>query len=64
VETEETSYPPYVLTNPGAEPEQAGLPSVPSITPDPTVRAVMTPRSGEPGTSGEDSEIIEQLRDD
>jgi hypothetical protein len=64
VETKETSHPPYVVTNPGAEPEQAGLPSVPSIRPDPTVRAVMTPGSGEPGISAEDSEIIEQLRDD
>lgn len=56
VETEETSLPPYVVSNPGTAAEQAEMPSVPSIPPDPTVRAVMTP--------GEDSEVIEQLRDD
>jgi hypothetical protein len=47
VETKETSYPPYVVTaSPGAGPEQAGLPSVPSIPPDPPTQSVMT---GEPG---------------
>jgi hypothetical protein len=38
VETEETSYPPYVMTNPGAAAEQAGLSTVPSIPTDPRPR--------------------------
>ena len=62
VETRQTEVPPYVVTNPEAEPEQAGLPRVPSIPPDPTVGAVMTPGSVRPGD--QDTEIIEQLRDD
>jgi len=65
VQTNETSIPPYVVTtNPATE--QAGLPSGPSIPPDPTVRAVMTPGAGtaEPGSAGGDAEMIEQLRDD
>jgi hypothetical protein len=65
VETRETSYPPYVVTNPGSDTDEAGLPQVPSIPPDPTVRAVMTPgERGSGGTAGEDYETIEQLRDD
>ncbi|HEY2579009.1 MAG TPA: hypothetical protein VGI74_22100 [Streptosporangiaceae bacterium] len=60
VETEETSVPPYVVTNPGNSAEQAGLPSVPSIPPDPTVRAVMTPGEMPAG----ESEVVEQLRDE
>ena len=68
VETRETTVPPYVVTNPGDETQQAGLPGVPSIPPDPTVRSVMTPGAGQTGAAGqrggEDSEIIEQLRDD
>jgi hypothetical protein len=42
VETKETSYPPYVVSNPGSGPQQAGLPSVPSIPPDPPPQSVMT----------------------
>ena len=40
-ETTETSYPPYVVTNPGAAAEDAGLPTVPSIPPDPRPRSVL-----------------------
>jgi hypothetical protein len=61
VETSETSVPPYVVTNPNSEAAQAGLPSVPSIPPDPVVRSVMTP--GEPATY-RDTEVVEQLRDE
>lgn len=56
VETQETSVPPYLVQNPGS-PVQDDLPTGPSLTPDATVRAVMTP--GE-----RDSEVIEELRDD
>jgi hypothetical protein len=67
VETRETSYPPYVVTNPGSSPGQAGLSDVPSIPPDPIVRAVMTP-GGTPEGDGtavsQDTDVIEQLRDD
>ena len=45
VETSETSYPPYVVTASPAgnnEAEQAGLPSVPSIPPNPHPQSVMT----------------------
>jgi hypothetical protein len=47
VETNETSLPPYVVT---ASPstEQAGLPGVPNIPPDPSPQSVMT---GEPGSN-------------
>lgn len=56
VETKETSYPPYVVTNPGNSPEQAGLPRFPSIPPDPPAQSVVT---------GEDSpRREEQSRDD
>jgi hypothetical protein len=59
VETKETRLPPYVVTNPGNSADDAGLPAVPSIPPDPTVRAVMTP-----GEMAGESEIVEQLRDE
>lgn len=63
VETRETSYPPYVVTNPGtAAQEAAGLPTAPSLEPDPTVQAVMTPGVADEGE--EDSEAIDQLRDE
>jgi hypothetical protein len=62
VETRETSYPPYVVTNPGIEARDPDLPTSPSLDPDPTVGAVMTP--GTPDSSEQDPEVIEQLRDD
>jgi hypothetical protein len=62
METRETALPPYVVQNPGVAEVEAGLPAIPSIPPDPTVAAVMTPGSGASDTT--DSEIIEQLRDD
>ena len=43
VETRETTVPPYVVTNPGSGPEQAGLPDVPSIPADPPPQSVFTP---------------------
>jgi hypothetical protein len=55
-ETQETSLPPYVVQNPGS-PVADDLPGGPSLTPDPTVRAVMTP--GE-----RDTEVVDELRDD
>jgi hypothetical protein len=58
VETRETSVPPYLTQNPGS-PAQDDLPTGPSLRPDPTVRAVMTPRQRE-----RDTEIIEELRDE
>jgi hypothetical protein len=57
VETEDTAVPPYLTQNPGS-PALDDLPTGPSLTPDPTVRAVMTP--GE----RERDEVIEELRDD
>jgi hypothetical protein len=62
VETQETSYPPYVVTNPGIEAQQADLPTAPSLEPDPTVRTVMTP--GAVDSTEEDAEDIERLRDE
>lgn len=62
VETQETSYPPYVVTNLGIEGQEADLPTSPSIDPDPTVGAVMTP--GPPDGSEHDPEVIEQLREE
>ena len=61
VETQETTYPPYVVTSsPGIEAREPGLPTSPSIDPDPTVHSVMTP-----GTHPEqNTEYIEQLRDE
>jgi hypothetical protein len=60
VETQETTYPPYVVTNPGIEAPESELPASPSIDPDPTVHSVMTPGAHpEPG-----DENIEQLRDE
>jgi hypothetical protein len=47
VETTETIVPPYVYTNPGSQPESSGLPTVPSIPPDPHVAATMTPGTDE-----------------
>jgi hypothetical protein len=71
VETRETSYPPYVMTNPGAAAEQAGLPTVPSIPPDPHLQSVWTGETGEDaeperepdGTTSQD-EAIDLLRDE
>jgi hypothetical protein len=62
VETQETSYPPYVVTNPGIEAQETDLPIAPSLEPDPTVRTVMTPGATD-GTE-EDAENIERLRDE
>jgi hypothetical protein len=42
VETKETSYPPYVVTNPGSSAQQAGLPSIPTIPADPPAQSVVT----------------------
>jgi hypothetical protein len=42
VETKETSYPPYVVSNTGSGAQQAGLPNVPSIPKDPPAQSVMT----------------------
>jgi hypothetical protein len=58
VDTQETEIPPYVVENPGTAREDLGLPAVPSIPPDPTVGAVMTPGNSE------DTQIIQQLRDE
>ncbi|HEY1918782.1 MAG TPA: hypothetical protein VGH27_24690 [Streptosporangiaceae bacterium] len=62
VETRETEVPPYVVENPNVAREDAGLPAVPSIPPDPTVAAVMTPGTTTTGT--ENTEFIQQLRDE
>ena len=69
-----TRYPPYVLINPAARTRPrrrpAGRPDTaagPSIPPDPTVRAVMTPGDVPEGAGtvlSQDTEVIEQLRDD
>ncbi|MDR3032552.1 MAG: hypothetical protein LBV78_05505 [Kitasatospora sp.] len=60
VETQETTYPPYVVTSPGIEAREPGLPTSPSLDPDPTVHSVMTP-----GTHPEqNTEYVEQLRDE
>lgn len=61
VETQETTYPPYVVTaSPGIEAPESDLPTSPSLDPDPTVHSVMTP-----GTQPEqNTEYIEQLRDE
>ena len=60
VETQETTYPPYVVTGPGIEARESDLPTSPSIDPDPTVHSVMTP-----GTHPEqNTEYIDQLRDE
>ena len=61
VETQETTYPPYVVTtNPGIAAGEPDLPAGPSIDPDPTVHSVMTP-----GTNPEqNTEYIDQLRDE
>src|SRR5215831_390179 len=57
VETQETTYPPYVVTNAAIEAQDPDLPTSPSIDPDPTVHSVMTPGAHpEPGTDN-----IEQL---
>jgi Domain of unknown function (DUF6458) len=43
VETQETTYPPYVVTtNSGMEAAEPDLPTSPSIDPDPTVQSAMT----------------------
>lgn len=61
VETQETTYPPYVVTaSPGIEAPESDLPTSPSLDPDPTVHSVMTP-----GTQPEqNTDYIEQLRDE
>jgi len=61
VETQETTYPPYVVTaNPAIAAGEPDLPSGPSLDPDPTVHSVMTP-----GTQPEqNTEYVEQLRDE
>ena len=61
VETQETTYPPYVVTtSPGIEAPESDLPTSPSLEPDPTVNSVMTP-----GTHPEqNTDYIEQLRDE
>src|SRR5258708_38846339 len=41
---EETSYPPYVLRNPGTANAQADIPDTPSIEPDPKVGMWQGPR--------------------
>jgi hypothetical protein len=57
--TQETELPPYVSINPGSDLLDNGMPTVSSLPPDPTVRAVMTP--GEPAV---ESETIQQLRNE
>ena len=57
VETRETTYPPYVVTNPGIEAAEPDLPTSPSIEPDPTVHSAMTP--GEP-----DADDLGWIRDE
>lgn len=57
--TQETEVPPYVMINPGSSLIENQAPTVPSLPPDPTVRAVMTP--GEPPI---ESETVQQLRDE
>ena len=66
-----TRYPPYVLINPAARTRPrrrpAGRRAGPSIPADPTVRAVMTPGDvpeGDGTVLSQDTEVIEQLRDD
>ena len=61
VETQETTYPPYVVTaEPAIAAGEPDLPTSPSLDPDPTVHSVMTP-----GTRPEqNTEYIEQLRDE
>jgi hypothetical protein len=61
VETQETTYPPYVVTtNPAITAGDPDLPSGPSIEPDPTVHSAMTP-----GTEPEqNTEYVEGLRDE
>jgi hypothetical protein len=57
--TQEIELPPYVTINPNSSLIESETPVVPSIPPDPTVRAVMTP--GEPTI---ESETIQQLRNE
>ena len=59
ISTEEAEVPPYVSINPGSSLIENGVPMEPSLPPDPTVRAVMTP--GEPPV---ETEIVQQLRDE
>jgi hypothetical protein len=62
VETRETEVPPYVVQNPNVAEEETGLLAIPSIPPDPTVAAVMTPGTTTTGTA--DTAFIQQLRDE
>jgi predicted signal transduction protein with EAL and GGDEF domain len=60
--TQETEVPPYVVINPGSDVAENGMPAIPGIPPDPTVRSVMTP--GEPPVTETDTETLQQLRDE
>jgi hypothetical protein len=60
--TQETELPPYVVINPRSNLIGDGMPTRPSIPPDPTVQAVMTP--GEPPVAETDTQIVQQLRDE
>jgi len=57
-QTEETTLPPYLVHNPGAN--LSALPAGPSLTADPIVSAVMTP--GDPVPV--DTEVLDQPRDE
>jgi uncharacterized protein YjeT (DUF2065 family) len=57
--TQEVEVPPYVMINPGSSLIETEAPMEPSVPPDPTVRAVMTP-----GELPVESETVQQLRDE
>jgi hypothetical protein len=44
-QVEETTYPPYVLRNPGTANARAHIPDVPSLKPDPVVAKWMKPKA-------------------